>query len=261
MLAPEAVEQQKQLALQVLSRALPAKFDRQPFRPLVLPLLNSNNHNIRASALNSFRGLDPSLDDLDYVLPLVEDPATEIRKTVGGVLISIAQGKEPETVIPALMRLLQDPETEVVDRTIRSMWGQYTSPEFDQLLIKLSYEQQYHNNVIYFCLSTMRTKSVAVCRRLVEELSDPDWNNSGRAAWGLTYGVPEEAKTLIEEGLLKALPEEINTCPRTQEFRALRGVATEKSRPYLQSVVASELETDEFKELAREILEQLGPEK
>ena len=114
------------------------------------------------------------------------------------------------------------------------------------------------HNVIYFCLSTMRNKSLAVSRRLVEELSDPDWNNSGRAAWGLNYEVADEAKSIVEEGILKALPEELNTYTRKQEFRALRRVATEKSRPYLQSVVDSEMETDEFKKLAGQILEDLN---
>jgi hypothetical protein len=104
----------------------------------------------------------------------------------------------------------------------------------------------------------MREKSVAVCRRLVDELDDPDWNNSGRAAWGLTYGVPEEAESLVEQGLLEALPEETNPYTRKQEFRALRGVATEKSRQYLESVVESELDTEEFKQMSREILADLG---
>jgi hypothetical protein len=93
-----------------------------------------------------------------------------------------------------------------------------------------------------------------VCRRLVQELGDPDWNNSGRAAWGLTYGVSDEAKGLVEEGLLKALPEETNDYTREQEFRALRSVATEKSRPYLTSVANSQTETDKYKGLAREVL-------
>jgi hypothetical protein len=103
----------------------------------------------------------------------------------------------------------------------------------------------------------MKTKSPEVCRRLIEELDEPDWNDSGRAAWGLTYGVTEEAKSLVEKGLLKALPEETNPYTRKQEFRALRRVATEKSRPYLKSVIASDMETKEHKGLAREILAEL----
>jgi hypothetical protein len=173
-------------------------------------------------------------------------------------LISLGKGEYPDQVIPALMRLLHDEDPNVVEASIRSMWGQYSSPEFDELLIKLSQVPQHHHNTIYFCLSTMRTKSAAVCRRLVEELDDPDWNNSGRAAWGLTYGVAEDAKALVEDGLLKALPEETNAYTRKEEFRALRGVATETSRDYLKSVADSNMETEETKQLAAQILSGLG---
>jgi lipopolysaccharide biosynthesis regulator YciM len=77
---------------------------------------------------------------------------------------------------------------------------------------------------------------------------------AGQAAWGLTYGVTDEAKPLVEEGLLKALPQETNDYTRENELRALRLVATEKARPYLKSVVESSLETDKFKQLARDVL-------
>jgi hypothetical protein len=103
----------------------------------------------------------------------------------------------------------------------------------------------------------MQSKSPAVCRRLVEELSNPDSNNSGRAAWGLTYGVTEEAKSLVEDGLLKALPQETNEYTREHELLALRGVGTEKSRPSLQSIIDSPLEPDKFKQLARAVLARL----
>jgi HEAT repeat protein len=195
--------------------------------------------------------------DLPLVIPMAKDASPAVRELVGGTLIQLGKGERSEEVIPALMQLLQDEDEKVVERTIRSMWGQYASPEFDALLIKLSHEQRYHHNVIYFCLSTMRSKSPAVCRRLVEELAEPDWNNSSRAAWGLGYGVTGEAKGLVEAGLLKALPEETNEGTRKNEFRALAGVATEASRPYLVSVVASEMETDEVKKAARQILASL----
>ena len=188
---------------------------------------------------------------------MVEDVSSEVRGNVGYALIAVGKGDHKDQVVPALMKLLQDSDSKVVERTIRSMWGQYSSPEFDKLLIKLSRDPQHHGNTIYHCLSTMKAKSVPVCRRLVEELDEPDWNKSHRAAWGLTYGVPEDAKSLVEDGLLRALPEEANDNARRTEFQALRGVATEKSRPYLSSVVDSELETDKFKRLAREILEEL----
>jgi hypothetical protein len=257
MLAAESPDDNKKQGLATLYSVFTAKFDRQPFRELVLPLLQAKDPDLRALALRCLPGLDATLGDLARVLPLAEDPAPQVRMEVGPALISIGQGKEPEKVIPALTILLRDAERSVVERTLRSMWGQYSSPEFDELLIQLTKDREHHGPAIYNALSTMRRKSPVVCRRLVEELSDPDWNNSGRAAWGLTYGVAEEAKSLVEEGLLKALPQETHDYTRENELRALGGVGTEKSRPYLQSVIDSPLETDKFKQLAREVLATL----
>jgi HEAT repeats len=257
MLAESASDAEKRQGLATLRSALTAKFDRAPLRGLVLPLLGSTDAQVRALALRCLPGLEGTVDDLPLVVPLAQDASAQVRECVGGILIQLGKGERPEIVIPALMQLLQDEDSKVVEQTIRSMWGQYAAPEFDALLIELSYEQKYHHNAIYFCLSTMRTKSPAVCRRLVEVLAEPDWNNSGRAAWGLSYGVTEEAKALVEAGLLKALPEETNEGTRKNELRALARVATEKSRPYLTSVADSEMETDEAKETARRILAAL----
>jgi hypothetical protein len=254
MLAAESPEAGKKQALATLGSVLTAKFDHKPFRELVLPLLQSKDADIRALALRCLPALEATTGDLALVLPLSADPSPKVRIEVASALISIGQGKEQEKVIPALTTLLRDPERSIVERTLRSLWGQYSSPEFDDLLIQLTGDREYHHWVIYHALSTMRSKSPVVCRRLLEELSDPDWNNSGRAAWGLTYGVTEGAKPLVEEGLLKALPQETNDYTRENELRALRAVATEKSRPYLQSVVDSSLETDKFKQLARDVL-------
>lgn len=258
MLAADTPATEKTRALATLAKALTAKFDRTPFRDLVVPLLESDDASVRWLAVRCLPALEPEAGDLDRVARLADDPAPRVRAAVGGALIGIGKGERGEVVIPALMKLLRDPESEVVEQTIRSQWGQYSSPEYDALAIELSREPRYHHNAIYFILSTMRDKSLPVCRRLVEELDDPDWNNSYRAAWGLTYGVPAEAKTLVEEGLLRALPEETNPQTRKQEFRALADVASEKSREYLTSVVESSAETEEFKEMAREILAGLG---
>ena len=257
MLSPESSNRDKGTALATLRSALTAKFDRKPFRPLVAPLLKSEDVEIRMRALQCLPALEATTQDLALIIPLAEDNSPQVRQEVGGALIGIGNGEEKEKVIPALMKLLKDEDYKVIERTLRSMWGQYSSPEFDALLIELSRHPRHRGHVIYHCLSTMRTKSPEVCRRLIEELDEPDWNDSGRAAWGLTYGVVKEAYSLVEEGLLKALPEETNSYTRKQEFRALRRVVTEKSRPYLKSVVDSEMETKEFKEQARQILTDL----
>lgn len=244
-------------ALSALRRAITAKFDREPFRALVLPKLQSNSPQIRELALVCLTGLDCDLDVLDAIVEMASDNDPKVRSRVGLALIQIGQGEASDTVIPALTQLLQDANRDVITSTIRSMWGQYSSPEFDALLIELSNTQAFHGVAIYHALSTMRPKSVPVCERLIEELDEPDWNNSGRAAWGLTYGVPEAAYQVVEEALVAAIPEELHDYTREQEYRALANVATERSRPMLENVIASEMETDGDKERARAILNRL----
>ncbi len=257
LLSPDSTDKTKRSALVTLQKAFAAKFDHKSFRPVVVPLLDSEDSLVRMLAVQCLPGAGGTAEDLPKVATMVEDESHRVRRSVGSALIHIANGEHKEIVIPALMQLMQDEEHEVIKSNIRSMWGQYTSPEYDEFLVSLSNEPRYHHIVIYHCLSTIQKKSLIVCRRLVEELNDPDWNNSGRAAWGLTYGVTEEAKPLVEAGLLKAIPEETNQYTRKQEFRALQQVATDKSRAYLQSVVDSELETDQFKHLAAGVLSKL----
>jgi hypothetical protein len=240
-----------------LGRALSAKFDREPFRQLVLPLLESDDETVRSLAVSCLPGLSENRDDLARLLPLTADPSPAVRSQLAGALIGLGQGQAVDQVAPALVRLLRDDNEDVIHDSIRSMWGQYRTPDLNEVLIELSNHPRHHHVAIYHGLSTQQEKSVEVCRRLVEELADPDWNNSGRAAWGLTYGVVPEAAALVEQGLLAALPEETNAYTRGQEFRALATVATEASRAYLEQVVRSTAETDEVRAQAQQILDQL----
>lgn len=254
MLGRESSVEAKRSALISLQKALPAKFDHKSFYTHVIPLIDSEDIGTRIMVLTVLPAIGGSETDLPAIIKHVDDKSLHVRKVVGTALAQIGKGKHGDLIIPALMKLMEDDEESVVENTIRSQWGQYSSPEYDKFLIELSLEPRHHHNVIYFCLSTMRSKSKSVCERLIDELADPDWNNSGRAAWGLTYGVEEDAKPTVETGLLAALPQETNEYTRKQEMRALAQVATNKSKDYLQSVVDSTLETDEFKNLAREIL-------
>jgi len=209
-------------------------------------------------ALYCIPGLNATAENLAQVIPLIKDKSPEVRSQVGGVLNAIGKGEHKDQIIPALTTLLKDSDSKVVERTLQSMWGQYASPEFDALLIGLSRDPQYQGTAVYYCLSTMRTKSLPVCQRLIEVMQGSSKHDDrARAAWGLTYGVVEDAKPLVEAGLLTALPQETDQDARTTGFRALRLVATETSRPYLRSVLASDMESEDYRQLAREILQDL----
>jgi len=260
-LAADAGPQLQAAGLATLSQALAAKFDREPFRQLVLPLVKSDDATVRYLAVLCLPGVSTNRDDLAALLPLVDDPNPNVRSQLARALIGLGQGEAIDQVAPALVQLLRDENDDVVHDSIRSMWGEYRTPELNEVLIELSDHPRHHHVAIYHGLSTQQQKSAAVCRRLIEELADPDWNNSGRAAWGLTYGVVPEAAALVEEGLLVALPEETNPYTRGQEFSALHLVATEASRTYLEQVVRSTEETDEVRAQAQQILDRLDAQR
>ncbi|MGF1571442.1 MAG: HEAT repeat domain-containing protein [Sumerlaeia bacterium] len=257
LLAEQSSDEDKKKGLSTLGGILTAKFTRTPFRSIVLPLLKSKDEEVRALALDCIAGLETPDSELANIATLVDDQSERVRSRLANALIQIDQGKNPEIVIPVLSKLLNDEDYSTQERTVNAMWGQYSSEEFDTLLVDLSFHEGLGDSVIYHCLSTMKTKGVKVCKRLIEVLDDPDWNNSGRAAWGLGYGVQKDAYTIVELGLLKALPQETNHYTRKQMFRALQNVASENSREYLEKVVNSNLENQESKELAWNILNTL----
>ncbi len=261
MLGPESSADQQKTALTTLFMSRSADFDRDPVRRLALPLLKSDDAQVRAWALRCVPILNPGPDDVAVVLPLADDPSADVRKAVGEALVLLGKGEHADQVVPALTRLLGDSDPEVIDATLRPLWGSpYVTPALEERVIQLSREPGHRSIAIYFALSTMPNKSVPVCKRLIEVIQDPLSKNDDRArvAWGLRGGVVEEAKPLVEAGLLAALPEETDQDARTAEFRALRRVATEKARPYLRSVLASEMESDHYKKLAQDILDDLN---
>ena len=60
-------------ALSTLLKSLSAKFERGPFRTLVLPRLTSNSAPIRKLSLRCLPGLNCTLSDLDAIVPLARD--------------------------------------------------------------------------------------------------------------------------------------------------------------------------------------------
>lgn len=257
LLVESSTDEDKLKGLVTLHRCLTEKFYRPPFQQLVLPLIHSEDEKIATSALHCLPGLETPVSALPEIAKLADHENDYIRTVAGKTMIQIDQGQNPEVVIPVLVKLLNDDIPKVRRDLVRSMWGRYSSEEFDKLLVELSYEEDLYDVIVYHGLSPKPKKSRAVCKRLVEVLDDPDWNNSGRAAWGLTYGVIDEAYPFVENAVLKALPHETKSYTRKNLFRVLATVGTEKSKPYLEEVIESDLETEEDKERARAILETL----
>jgi len=125
MLEPTSSDKQKKSGLSTLIAVKAAKFDRKPFLPLVMPLLKHEDPDLRCLALVSMSSLEPPAEDLPAIANMAKDPDARVRMEVAGALVLSAKEQHAEVVIPALLQLLQDQDQSVVERSLRSIWGQY----------------------------------------------------------------------------------------------------------------------------------------
>jgi hypothetical protein len=112
------------------------------------------------------------------------------------------------------LKLLNDPEPEIQQNIIHSLWGAKFSPKIEARVIELSRDEKvsaFSTNgiayaALYYALSTQPIKSEASVKRLIEFLAAHDTVNvGGRAAWGLGYGVAKEQHAMIADAALKVV--------------------------------------------------------
>jgi len=84
VLSPQSTDASKLSGLATLRAAMTAQFDRASFRTQVLPLLTSDDLQIRQLAVSCLPGLEATVTDLVQVVPLAEDPSPHVRAVVGG---------------------------------------------------------------------------------------------------------------------------------------------------------------------------------
>ena len=108
------------------------------------------------------------------------------------------------------------------------------SPELEARLIELSSQRETRHDAIYFGLSTLQEKSEAVVDALVDALSDPDSNNSGRALWGLGHGVSAAGRPKAADAFLALFESRGSARTRNECLRSLRTYGSEKHAAALE---------------------------
>jgi len=83
MLAAESSVEDKRSGLATLRSSLTAKFDRKPFRTLVLPFLQSKDAQTRMLAVRCLPSLEAKASDLKLIAPMAQDSSSEVRQSVG----------------------------------------------------------------------------------------------------------------------------------------------------------------------------------
>jgi len=191
-------------ALRVLSQTSDIQFDRAPFRPLILPLVENGRGEMLLAALYALRATDPQPGDLALAQAAYGLDPNALAQSISHLLFLYGDGViegESERIV---LEVLKAPRRETRREALRGLWGAKVTPTLAARLIELADEPETHGDAIYFGLSTLNDKNEAVVDKLIDTLSDPDWINNGqRALWGLGHGVPESLQPKVAAALVE----------------------------------------------------------
>jgi HEAT repeat protein len=111
------------------------------------------------------------------------------------------EGRSEEIALEAL----EGYEMRGDNSSIAGLWGNRVGPRLEARVLELASNDNHEvrHGAIYFGLSTFADKSPAVVEALIETLTDPDFNNSGRALWGLGHGVPPASHARVVDALVE----------------------------------------------------------
>jgi hypothetical protein len=204
---------------------------------------------------------------LSIFTKLLHDPDSRVVSDVLQVMLAqknaLARRQEAgvarrTSVMRIVPEVLGDANPEVFKRLLGALSGRYSSPELDEVLIARSRDARYRKDAIEIGLAPLHSKSPSVCRRLVEEV---ETHGDGMALKGLKHGVTDEARAVVEDGMLRILSDRVDAIPRASAIEVLSGVASEKSRSYLKSVIDSETTEEREKWRARNAMRTIDRRK
>lgn len=194
-------------------------------RELAGPGVIAGDATERIAALSALGSLGREDTDLALVLDLWPELAVPDRWQLAR-LLAIFSGMDLRSGPAAerMLELVQNAKATGFDRSMGAVWGATVSDAIAEAFIELSRSSDttLAHNAIYFGLSTFMEKSPATVERLIEVLEDPDWNNSGRALWGLSYGVPPVSKDRVVDAMLDLYEHRSSTKVRERSAAIIR---------------------------------------
>ncbi|MEE8105623.1 MAG: hypothetical protein V3T86_08835 [Planctomycetota bacterium] len=224
-----------QAALHALSRVRQVRFDRESFRPLVLPQLKAADPVTRRAALYALFNTKATPADLDLVLPMVNDPDPQVRTSVPHIATMINKGDLSGAAGEALLKLLHDPDFRNVVDAMRGLGGvtKHNAEVIDRFL-ELAEDKTKRPQMLHFAMMNMpKPKRVIVA--MLGYLEDGTRLQSMNLA--LMRGIPKQEKDfLAREGLARL---EKSTDDRTQSrwLEILRCHADARHRETLQRLI------------------------
>jgi len=227
------------VAATALAQLGDVKFDKKEFRPRILELCRSKNADVQRWAFYALLNNERQDGDLALLQEVMAEPVSgRLAESASHLLQSfdegVIRGKSEEIV----MRLLNSSDKSLRREALRGLWGAKYGDTITNRVIVLVDNKESHHDAIYYALSTSPEKTPAAIDKLIEVLSDPDWNNWGRAIWGLGYGVPEDQQTKVAAAMLQMY--ELRSDPKTRSKceRLVREYGDEKQVAKLESLTA-----------------------
>jgi len=239
-------------ALLAITRIGQVAYDKASLRPRILSILKDSQGALRVSAAYALFNTAWEESDLEFVLPIADDPAPEARNSASHLLHLFTKGRIEGPAAAAVERLLGSKNRSIVRETLRGLWGASVSAGVEERLLDLAKDPATRHDAIYFGLSTLEGKSARVVVALVAALGDADWLNVGqRALWGLGHGVPPENQGLVADGLVLLI--QARDQPRTvnDAIRTLSRTGVERHAAFLEQLAANPQTTPQVREAAR----------
>ncbi|MEZ6128430.1 MAG: hypothetical protein R3C59_07090 [Planctomycetaceae bacterium] len=203
-------------ATDALAQTGDVKYEKAKYRERILELCRSSNRDLVKSALYALYNTDRKPEDLALAQEVLSKPeAAWAGHSISHLLLLFGDGEISGKSEEIVLTLLNSSDHSIRREALRGLWGAKTSDKLMDRVIELVDDAESHHDAIYFALSTSPDKNKAVVDKLIETLSDPDWNNWDRALWGLGYGVRESEQQKVADAMLQMI--ENRSDPKTQE--------------------------------------------
>ena len=246
-------------ALQALQALGEVKYDKEPFRDLVLPIAQSAEGETLALALYALANTSRRPEDLELVLRLFESEVVPSSAT--HLAATFSDGVLEGRVGDAVAEVLRSDAGRSGGTYLSGIWGARVSPELEAQLLEMARtsDGETAHNVTYYALSTLDGKSPAVVEHLVGLLGAADSGLYQRALWGLGHGVPAESGPRVVEAAKLFFEARSDVRSQMSAVRLVGQYGSAAERLWLEELVHHPDLSDSVRDVARGALEQLDP--
>jgi hypothetical protein len=191
--------------LMTLQRVGEVRYEKAPFRALVLPFAQEATGQVLVAALYALAATDRRPEDLALVHSAWERDREGLEHQTLNLLRTFGDGRLENRSEEIALSLLEHVDGRTVNQQLNGLWGAQVGPALEARVLELarSPEPEVRHGAIYFGLATFEGKSEAVVEALIATLADPDPNNWQRALWGLGVGVPEALQPRVVAALVE----------------------------------------------------------